>query len=160
MLNQIANQVFYKKNDVDKKEPYEYKSNPTHRTNHNEDKSQWEISLEEEYRTFENTVLNNWFTIASSNTNKIFGYGIFLPQEKINTPKQIGSKEIKHSQKTKKLYIAKFDVDSNLWHGYPCGDKESDFFELKNFKAILTQWIDLKYITKSQFQKIHKGRSL
>lgn len=159
MLNQITNQEFYKKEDCDKKEPHEYRANPTHRTNHNDDKSQWEISLEEEYKIFENTVFNNWFTLPNEN-NKIFGYGIFLPQEKENTPKQIGSRKISHSNETKKLYIAKFVVDETLWHGYPCGDKESDFFTLKNFKMILEQWIDLGYIKKAQFHKIHKGRSL
>lgn len=135
---------------------YAYKANPTHRSNHNQDKSQWLIPLEQEYNMFKKVVENNWFTNPTNN-GKFFGYGIFLPQEKEATPVCIGEKK---NEKRKQLYFAKFDLDSNVWHGYPCGDKESDFFKLENFKIILEKWISAKYITKAKFHKIHKGYSI
>lgn len=137
---------------------YEYQANPVHRTNHNLQKSQWSISLEQEYRMFEEAVNNNWFT--NPDEDKFFGYGIFLPQEQEATPIGIGEKKLPNGNRNKVLYIAKFDLDSNVWHGYPCGDKQSDFFLLKNFHVILNQWISAKYITKAKFLKIHKGYSL
>lgn len=136
---------------------YTYKANPTHRSNHNQDKSQWLIPLDQEYNMFKKVVENNWFT-NSTNNSKFFGYGIFLPQEKEATPICIGEKQAASGNKV--LYIARFDVDLDVWHGYPCGDKQSDFFILKNFKEILQKWINAKYITKAQFLKIHKGYSL
>lgn len=136
---------------------YKYKANQTHRTKHNQDKSQWLVSLDEEYTMFKEAVKNDWFT-KPENGDKSFGYGIFLPQEKEATPIVIGEKNFSGNKKV--LYIAKFDLDSNVWHGYPCGDKQSDFFTLKNFKKILDKWISANYITKAKFNKIHKGYSL
>ncbi|UTG67953.1 hypothetical protein KCG52_01120 [Neisseria subflava] len=150
----ISNVIYYEHEN----QKFAYKANPTHRTNHNQDKSQWLISLDQEYNMFKEVVQNKWFTNPIDN-GKFFGYGIFLPQEKEATPICIGKKQA--ASGSKDLYIARFDVDLNMWHGYPCGDKQSDFFILKNFREILQKWINAKYITKAQFfSKIHKGKSL
>lgn len=134
-----------------------YQSNYLHRTNHNKHKSQWTITEQQEFENvFKITVDENWF--VKQDNNKIYGYGIFLPQDKKYELKKVGETEsLENHKHITELFLVKFVLTEeriDLWHGFPCGDKDTDFLAIDKFKSILEIWREKDILSKKNFSRI------
>lgn len=114
--------------------------------NGNPKKSQWSISIEEEFESFKTSRLQNW-------TSNKRGWGLHpsKPNFEVGT---LSNEEV--------VFIARFQEMSpdgqpikDIWHGYP-----ADIRNKKNdipTDAILKCWLENSYINKSQFSRIRRG---
>lgn len=120
-----------------------YVPNPQHRnTNYAQTKSQWTISQTDETHCFASASSNGWGTLAGC-------WGIFVPG---GVPEQLGVSPRSEFE----LFLAKFVVDQDQWHGYPVAHWLSPWD--KPPPQVLRAWVEIGYINRAKFAKIHKGR--
>lgn len=137
----------YKLSDIydDVNDECSYTSVSYHR-NGNPKKSQWSISIDEEFVCFKTSRLQKW-------SSQKRGWGLH-PSNKFD---EVGKLTDKESVK-----IARFQENSpnnqpikDEWHGYP-----ADIRGKKNdipTDSVLQSWLSKGYINKSQFIRIRRG---
>jgi len=141
----LKTDTFYIQNN---KSDLYYASLAYHRNNtRKSEKSQWRISIKEEFQVFNDCFINfSWF-------DNHIGWGIYLDPETKSNMLQIGISTIKNP-----LHFIKY-VDGgkdNMWHGYPADylrkiqDKPSSIF--------LNEIYSRGFISKPQYSKIKKGK--
>lgn len=123
-----------------------YMSVSYHR-NGNPIKSQWTISIEEEFESFKISRLQNWH-------NERRGWGLH-PTNPFS--------EIGRSVSNRSVMIARFQemspngqVIQDIWHGYPADirGKTNDIPTVD----VLKSWLANGYINGNQFSKIRSGK--
>ena len=118
----------------------------SHHRNGNKNKSQWEITDEEEVSCFSNSFEKDWGSVEAN------FWGLYISDNKIY---YLG----RSSNKTQ-LFIAKFVVGSvgNIqeWHGYPADPQQNNQDIPEDF--ILDKWIEEELINLAKKRKILKGQ--
>lgn len=114
--------------------------------NSNPEKSQWIISVEEEFMSFAISRKNEWF-------NGQRGWGVHPSNTLLDVGSLVDGRNVQ---------IARFQEMTplgqkiqNKWHGYPADikGKTNDIPEIK----VLKNWLDLGIIQKHQLSKIRRG---
>jgi len=109
-------------------------------TSKSSEKSQWEITIEEEEAAFTKSQRSGWLVDKE-------GWGLHLKESKV---KYLGS-----APDSRKLVFAKF-VDSdgtNVWHGYP-GDQRKTHDRPNTI--VLQKWLDV--LPPAKVRKLTKGQ--
>ncbi len=113
-----------------------------HRNNsYIKEKSQWQITPEEEYQCFFNAFQEHWLDNDSY-------WGLHLLDE---SPEVLGVSPCRSP-----LHISKFVVNQNIWHGYPVA-----YWLLpcnRPSKVILDMWQEKGYINRAKKSKIYRGQ--
>jgi hypothetical protein len=119
-----------------------YQLNQQHRDK-NPNKSQWEISNDNEIYVFRCAAYHKWF--AESNA-----WALFLID---NVPHPLGT-----VAQNRKTFIAKFVTDNNhnAWHGYPA-DYLTRSHDIPH-GSILYSWVSMNLISKPKMRKIMQGQ--
>lgn len=119
-----------------------YQVNPQHRDS-NPNKSQWDITVENELYVFRCAAYYKWFT-----HNK--AWALFLNNGEMHYLGTVPG--------NRRTFIAKFVVDNNhnAWHGYPA-DHISKSQDIPD-GAILQAWVQSKLLTKPKMRKIMQGQ--
>jgi len=109
-------------------------------------KSQWTISEDDEFRSFEYAFDSNWI-------EENVGWGLYL----VNTiPAFLGVAELPNRHRL--LFIAKF-VGSDRgkrWHGYPANPQDHQHDTPSN--DVLLNWSERGFVSRAKMRKILKGQ--
>lgn len=118
-----------------------YLSNSQHR-NRTKGKSQWSISLAQEFTCFNTTHANQWI----ENNN---GWGLHYSEGVLD---YLGLAQDHITQ----VFIAKFVGNQGTWHGYPADHRQNR----QDIPAgrILAIWMKANVLSPAKIRKIMKGQ--
>ena len=118
-----------------------YSPNPQHR-NGTWGKSQWLISLADEFGCFNTAHANDWIENDT-------GWGLYLSNE---VPNYLGLAQ----DHITKVFIAKFVGDQGIWHGYPA-DHQQNHQDIPT-EQVLMRWMEANLFSPAKVRKIVRGQ--